>query len=68
MDVKSTVEVMLDGKPAYLVSKELGFGKNTIDRWKNGESVPRVDDFDKFLQHCGYRLDIKSNVRIYGLR
>ncbi len=53
------VKIVLDEteRSSFTLSKELGFGKNTINYWKNGTS-PSVDSLDKMLSLLGYELRI----------
>lgn len=46
------------GKSPFLISAEIGACKNSVKRWENKESLPRVDVFERFLENLGYEIRI----------
>ena len=41
----------------YILSKKLGFGKNTVKMWSKGTSAS-VDNLDKMLSLLGYEIRV----------
>jgi hypothetical protein len=53
-------------KTGYKASLEIGMNKNTVGRWKSGETQPKLEDFERFVVSNGYRIEITPQTRVYG--